>query len=82
MSEPTILQKLTNIINEQFATDPAQVTEDAKFLEDLGLDSLDTVELVMAVEEEFEIEVTDQDAESCVTVGDAVRYIENKINKE
>jgi acyl carrier protein len=61
---------------EHLNVDPDKVTENASFIEDLGADSLDTVELVMAFEEEFGIEIPDDAAESIVTVGDAVKYID------
>ena len=60
---------------------PEQVTTTAKFIEDLGADSLDTVELVMAFEEEFDIEVPDEEAEKLQTVGDVIRYIEENNDK-
>ena len=71
-----IAQKVNDIIVEQFGVDAAQVTEDAKFVEDLSADSLDTVELVMALEEEFSIEIPDEDAEKITSVGDAIKYIQ------
>jgi acyl carrier protein len=75
-------QKVKDIIVEQLGVEAAQVTETAKFVEDLGADSLDTVELVMALEEEFSIEIPDEDAEKINTVGDAVSYITEHGNKE
>ncbi len=71
-----IAQKVKDIIVEQLGVDAAQVTEDAKFVEDLSADSLDTVELVMALEEEFSIEIPDEDAEKITSVGDAIKYIQ------
>ncbi len=71
-----ITQKVKDIIVEQLGVDAAQVTEDAKFVEDLSADSLDTVELVMALEEEFSIEIPDEEAEKITSVGDAVNYIQ------
>ncbi|MGH8015348.1 MAG: acyl carrier protein [Candidatus Zixiibacteriota bacterium] len=68
-------ERVKNIIVEQLGVEESQVTDTAKFVEDLGADSLDTVELVMALEEEFSIEIPDEDAEKIVTVGDAVGYI-------
>ena len=62
---------------EQLDCDPAEVKEDSKFIEDLGADSLDVVELVMALEEKFDIEIPDEDAEKILTVADAIKYIEN-----
>jgi acyl carrier protein len=77
MSEKTIEQRVKDIIVEQLGVKPDQVTPDAKFIEDLGADSLDTVELVMALEEEFGIEVPDEQAEKLQTVGEVVKYIED-----
>jgi len=70
--------KVKSIIAEQLGVKKEEVTEGAKFIDDLGADSLDTVELVMALEEEFGIEIPDEDAEKMVTVGEAVKYIEEK----
>jgi acyl carrier protein len=72
-------EKVKSIISEQLGVKPEEVTPQASFIEDLGADSLDTVELVMALEEEFGIEIPDEDAEKMTTVGDAVKYIEEKI---
>jgi len=76
MSENSIEEKVKDIIVEQLGVNPEQVNPDAKFIEDLGADSLDTVELVMAFEEEFSIEVPDEEAEKLQTVGDVIRYVE------
>ena len=70
------LDKVRMIIVEQLGVDPAEVTVEASFLEDLGADSLDTAELVMALEEEFDIEIMYEDAEKIVKVQDAVAYID------
>ncbi|MFH1847649.1 MAG: acyl carrier protein [Candidatus Omnitrophota bacterium] len=70
--------KIKAIIAEQLGVKSEEVTEQAKFIDDLGADSLDTVELVMALEEDFGIEIPDEDAEKMVTVGDAIKYIEEK----
>jgi acyl carrier protein len=78
MSEKSITEKVKDIIVEQLGVNPEQVTEAASFIEDLGADSLDTVELVMAFEEEFGIEVPDEDAEKLQTVGDVIKYVEDK----
>ena len=67
--------KVKAIIVDQLGVEEEEVTMEASFIEDLGADSLDIVELIMALEEEFEIEVPDEDAEKLVTVGDAVTYI-------
>ncbi|HLV10252.1 MAG TPA: acyl carrier protein [Halanaerobiales bacterium] len=71
-----IFKKVVDIIVEELAVDPEEVTSDASFIDDLGADSLDVVELVMAFEEEFDIEIPDEDAENIETVQDAVDYIE------
>ncbi len=73
--------KVKDIIVEQLGVNPDQVNPDAKFIEDLGADSLDTVELVMAFEEEFSIEVPDEEAEKLQSVGDVISYIDSN-NKE
>ena len=78
MAEKTIEEKVKDIIVEQLGVNPEQVTPQASFIEDLGADSLDIVELVMAFEEAFELEIPDEDAEKIHTVGDAVTYIEGK----
>jgi len=71
-------EKITEIIVEQLGVKPEEVTPEASFVDDLGADSLDTVELVMALEEEFGVEIPDEDAEKIQTVGDAIKYIEEK----
>ncbi len=81
MAEKTIEEKVKDIIVEQLGVNPEQVTPQAKFIEDLGAESLDTVELVMAFEEEFNVEVPDEEAEKLQTVGDVVKYIEDKGSK-
>lgn len=70
--------KVKEIIVEQLGVDAAQVTNSAKFVEDLGADSLDTVELVMALEESFSLEIPDEDAEKITSVGDAITYINER----
>jgi acyl carrier protein len=74
----SIESRVHSIIVEQLGVDEKEVTETASFIDDLGADSLDTVELVMAFEEEFEIEIPDDEAEDIMTVADAVRYIRDK----
>ncbi len=81
MAEKSIEEKVKDIIVEQLGVNPEQVTPQAKFIEDLGADSLDTVELVMAIEEEFNVEVPDEEAEKLQTVGDVVKYIEDQGSK-
>ena len=78
----SVAQKVKQIIVEQLGVDEAQVDETASFVEDLGADSLDIVELVMAFEEAFDIDIPDEDAEKITTVKDAVSYIENKTSKK
>ena len=70
--------KVKEIIINELGVDPEKVTGEASFVEDLGADSLDTVELIMALEEEFSVEIPDEDAEKMTTVGDAIKYIEEK----
>jgi len=70
-----ILEKVKEIVIEQLGVEEEEVTEKASFVDDLGADSLDIVELIMALEEEFETEIPDEDAEKIATVGDAVKYI-------
>ena len=77
----TVEEKVKGIIMEQLGVDAEEVTPEASFINDLGADSLDTVELVMALEEAFKIEISDEDAEKITTVGDAVRYIEEHLKK-
>jgi len=72
-----IFEKVKGIIVERLSVDEKDVTQDASFVDDLGADSLDTVELVMALEEEFGLEIPDEEAEKIVKVGDAVKYIES-----
>ena len=71
----TIEARVKKIVVEQLGVKEEEVTNDASFVDDLGADSLDIVELVMALEEEFDLEIPDEDAEKIVTVGDAVNYI-------
>jgi acyl carrier protein len=72
----SVFDRVKRIIIDQLGVNEDQVTLDASFIDDLGADSLDTVELVMAFEEEFGIEIPDEDAEKILTIGDAVNYIE------
>lgn len=73
----TLEEKVKKIIIDQLGVDEAEVTPEAKFIDDLGADSLDTVELVMALEEEFGIEIPDEEAEKIGTVQDAIAYIQD-----
>jgi acyl carrier protein len=78
MAEKTVEVKVKEIIVDQLGVDEKEVTQEASFIDDLGADSLDTVELVMAFEEEFDIEIPDDDAEKILSVKNAVDYIEAK----
>ena len=78
MSKEEIFEKVRGIVAEQLSVDAAEVKPESHFQNDLGADSLDTVELVMALEEAFDIEIPDEDAEGILTVGDAVKYIQEK----
>ncbi|MEM8626459.1 MAG: acyl carrier protein [Pseudomonadota bacterium] len=71
-----IAERVKKIVVEQLGAEPAKVTESASFLDDLGADSLDIVELVMAFEEEFSVEIPDESANTIQTVGDAIKYLE------
>ncbi|NMB44899.1 MAG: acyl carrier protein [Firmicutes bacterium] len=73
-----VLERVKEIVVDQLGVDAEEVTNEASFVDDLGADSLDIVELVMAFEEEFELEIPDEDAEKIGTVGDAVKYIKAK----
>lgn len=73
-----VAEKVKEIVSDELSVDMGIVTPQARFVEDLGADSLDVVELVMRFEEEFEIEIPDEDAEKLMTVGAAVEYIEKK----
>ena len=79
MSE--IADKIKKIIVDHLGVDSSKVTEDASFIDDLGADSLDTVELVMAFEEEFGAEISDSEAEKILTVGDAIKFVESSSTK-
>ena len=71
-------ERIKSIIAEQLGVKPDEVTPEASFIDDLGADSLDTVELIMALEEEFAVEIPDEDAEKMTCVGDAIKYINEK----
>ncbi len=75
-------ERVKKIIVTQLAVDIAEVHPQSQFVQDLGADSLDTVELVMALEEEFDVEIPDEDAEKIKTVGEAVTYIKDKLSKK
>ena len=77
MTTKSVEERVKEIICEQLGVEENEVAPNAKFIEDLGADSLDTVELVMAFEEEFDLEIPDEDAEKITTVGDAIQYIKD-----
>jgi acyl carrier protein len=79
MSQAEIFEKVKKIVTDQLSVEAENVTPQANFANDLGADSLDTVELVMALEEEFDIEIPDEAAEKITTVQEAVEYINNKV---
>ena len=76
----TVLERVSKVIVDRLGVDESEVKLEASFREDLGADSLDVVELVMELEDEFDMEISDEDAEKIATVGDAVNYIESKIS--
>lgn len=77
----SVAERVKKIIMEQLEKNESEVTNEASFVDDLGADSLDTVELVMALEEEFEIEISDEDAEKITTVQEATQYVEKHVAK-
>lgn len=77
-----LLDDVRNIIVEQLHVPPEKVTMEAKFIEDLGADSLDTVELIMAFEEKFNLQISEEEAQKLDTVGKAVEYLESKVKTE
>ncbi len=77
----TVEERVKNIIIEQLGVDADQVSPETSFVEDLGADSLDTVELVMAFEEEFDIEIPDEEAEKMSTVADAISHLNSTLNQ-
>ena len=74
-------QRVKKIVAEQLGVNEAEIKNESSFVDDLGADSLDTVELVMALEEEFDIEIPDEDAEKMTTVADAIKYLESHVPK-
>ena len=79
MTDNNTLNKIVEIIIDKLGVDKTKVTNTARFIEDLGADSLDTVELIMQFEEDFDIEIPDEDAEKILSVQEALDYISNKI---
>ena len=78
MDQPQILEKIKDVVADKLDADPGDVTENASFVDDLGADSLDVVELIMGLEDEFSIEISVEEAEGIRTVGDAIRFITDK----
>ncbi|MEX2502564.1 MAG: acyl carrier protein [Trueperaceae bacterium] len=78
MDNQAILDKIKDVVADKLDADPKDVVEGASFVDDLGADSLDVVELIMGLEDEFEIEISDEQAEGIRTVGDAIRFISDK----
>lgn len=77
IKEESLETRLKKIVSEELGVEESKVTLESKFIDDLGADSLDTVELIMNLEEEFKCEIPDEEAEKIICVGDALRYIEN-----
>ena len=78
MNEQEILGKIKEVVADKLDADPSAVTEEASFVDDLGADSLDVVELIMGLEDEFGIEISDEEAERIRTVGDAVQFVSSQ----
>ncbi len=81
MTKDEIIKKVKEITSEQLGVDESQITPEAKFIDDLGADSLDIVELVMALEEEFNLEISDEEAEKLIAVQKVVDYLEDRIEE-
>jgi len=77
----TIEERVKKVVEDQLSVNPDQISREASFIDDLGADSLDTVELVMALEEEFGVEIPDEEAEKITKVGEAIDYIEAHLEK-
>ncbi|MCF8037928.1 MAG: acyl carrier protein [Desulfohalobiaceae bacterium] len=74
----SVLEKIRNIVSEQLDVDPQDIKPESAFVDDLGADSLDLTELIMAMEDEFELEIDDEEAQNLRTVNDAIKYIESR----
>jgi acyl carrier protein len=81
MDMSDVREKVKQVIVDQLSVNPEEVTEDASFIEDLGADSLDIVELVMELEEQFGVDIPDEEAEKILTVGEAIKYIDTKLSE-
>ncbi len=81
LDREAIEKKVREMIIDSLGIDPEKISNDSSFVDDLGADSLDTVELVMAFEEEFDVEIPDEEAEKLATVGDAINYLEKNIGE-
>jgi acyl carrier protein len=81
MEREELLSKVKAIVADKLSIGEEQITEEASFIDDLGADSLDTVELVMALEDEFDLDIPDEDAEKLTTVGKAIDYVLNNVKK-
>ncbi|MCQ2749109.1 MAG: acyl carrier protein [Clostridia bacterium] len=77
-----MLEKITQILVEQLGVDESEVTPESNFIDDLGADSLDVFQIVIAIEEQFDIEISDQEAENIRTVGEAMKYIKSKMGQD
>ena len=82
MKKEEILSRLKEIVIDRLDVEEGQIKNEASFIEDLGADSLDIVELIMGIEEEFDIEIPDEDAEKLTTVGEALNYVKNKLGAD
>lgn len=80
MTEQEVYEKIKAVVVEQLGVSESEVTKEASFVEDLGADSLDSVELLMALEEEFGTEISDEDSEKLKTIADTIKYISGKLN--
>lgn len=81
MTRENIAEEVKKLISESISVDASEITEQSRFVDDLGADSLDIVELIMAMETKFSIEIPDEDAQKIKTVGEAIDYISQKLNK-